>query len=1034
MSTTPRMGRRRAAIGAALAVPLTLTVALAGGAAATPEPTDDAAGDQAPAAEPAQELEQPVLESRTTEIIEVDGYEFRDLNDNGELDPYEDWRLSVAERTEDLVGQMTLEERAGLMLIDTLNAACVDGVRGVVPESGTDFIENQHMHRFIFRNTVTSPDDAECGEAGGGFSASTSVTPAEAAGFTNAVQEMSESTRLGIPVLFKSNARNHIDPDARAGINESAGAFTSFPKEAGIAAAALGAEAAATGEDPRTGDMSVVEDFADVMGDEWASIGLRGMYGYMADLSTEPRWYRTHETFTEDAEHAAAIMSTLVGTLQGEIPADSENGLALSPDTRVALTLKHFPGGGPQELGLDPHYAFGRAQVYPQGLFAAHMLPFEAAIDASVSSIMPYYGVPVDVPEIGNEDEDYPLTGFAFSDSIVNGLLRDQLGFGGYVNSDTGIINDRAWGLEDATVPERVAAAINGGTDTLSGFNDVQVIIDLVEDGLVTEERVDEAAVRLLEPLFRLGLFEDPYVDPDVATATIGNEENRKVGLETQRDSLVLLENQETEDGPVLPLQADSDVYILGDFTEETVESYGFDVTDGNVEEGEERPSAADSDYVLISMTASADGSDYVSNSEEFGLNPEFGVNPSVIDGIRGLDGESLWGASDACVTHGAESCTDDGLRFGGSYPWESIILDFTGMEAAESWEVTPSLETIQEVMAEVDDPSQVILQVYFRQPYVLDEESGLRDAGAILAGFGVSDTALMDVLTGEHAPQGRMPFALAGTPEAILEQDTDAPGYEETTDGALYPFGYGLTYEDDDEEPGEPVPPSPGRGFYLNDGWDIWADHEFSFGRPGDQVLVGDWDGNGSDTLAVRRGNAYFLSNSLYGGNADVELTFGRDGDTVLVGDWDGDGVDSFAVRRGNSYFLTNSLAGGDAETELDYGRADDAVLVGDYDADGIDTFAVRRGNTYYVSNSLSSGWADEEFDYGRANDEVLVGDWDGNGSDTFASRRGNLYLVSNTFDGGWADREVRYGRSGDEVFVGDWNADGSDTLGVRR
>ncbi|MGC5628803.1 exo-alpha-sialidase [Georgenia sp. Z1344] len=259
------------------------------------------------------------------------------------------------------------------------------------------------------------------------------------------------------------------------------------------------------------------------------------------------------------------------------------------------------------------------------------------------------------------------------------------------------------------------------------------------------------------------------------------------------------------------------------------------------------------------------------------------------------------------------------------------------------------------------------------------------------------------------------------------------ADGYELAEDATTE---WSHTFDDSttpDPDP-EPVPPTPGRGFYLNDGWDIWADHEFSFGRPGDQVLVGDWDGNGSDTLAVRRGNAYFLSNSLYGGNADIELTFGRSGDTVLVGDWDGDGVDSFAVRRGNSYFLTNSLAGGDAETELDYGRANDQVLVGDYDGDGTDTFAVRRGARYFVSNSLASGWADAEFTYGRGNDQVLVGDWDGDGSDTFASRRGNLYLMSNTLTGGWADQEVRYGRSGDEVFVGDWNGDGSDTLGVRR
>lgn len=136
---------------------------------------------------------------------------------------------------------------------------------------------------FVFRNTVAGPDEAECGESESGFNASTSVIPEEAAAFTDSVQEMSEATRLGIPALFKSNARNHIAPDARAGINESVGAFTSFPKEAGIS---LGAEAAASGEDPTTGDMAVVEDFSHVMGQEWRSIGLRGMYGYMAGLSS----------------------------------------------------------------------------------------------------------------------------------------------------------------------------------------------------------------------------------------------------------------------------------------------------------------------------------------------------------------------------------------------------------------------------------------------------------------------------------------------------------------------------------------------------------------------------------------------------------------------------------------------------------------------------------------------------------------------------------------------------------------------------
>lgn len=733
----------------------------------------------------------PVLDARVKNTIKFKGRTFKDLNDNGRLDRYEDWRLPVEDRVSDLVSQMTLEEKAGLMLIDTLNAACdpATGTRGTLDPATSDYIDNQKMHRFVFRNTVTSPDKAVCGGSAGGFGASTSLTPQEAAGYMNKIQELGEATRLGIPMLYKSNARNHIDPNARAGINESAGAFTAFPKEAGIAAAALGEEARRTGKQPTVGDMSVVEDFAGVMGKEWESIGLRGMYGYMADLSTEPRWYRAHETFTEDADLNANIMESLVENLQGPV----KDGVSLSPDTSVALTMKHFPGGGPQELGLDAHYSFGKTQVYPGDGFGYHLKPFEAAINAGVSSIMPYYGAPVDVTYDG---VTYDETGMAFSGQIVNDLLRDKMGFTGYVNSDTGVINDRAWGLEDESVPERVAAAINGGTDTLSGFHDLTVITDLVEGGLVSEERVTLAAERLVDPLFRLGLFENPYVDPAVAAATIGSQENREVGVDLQRRSAVLLQNNETASGEkALPLKEGSDLYILGDINEATAKSYGYTVTNGNTADPSQRPTAADSDHVVISVTANnVNTSSYKSNDPATGLNPGY-INPVTLEGVPGLDGQSPYGAADACVTDGAPACTDDGLRFGGSLPWESSVLDFTGMAEAQSWEVTPSLATIQEVMAEVDDPSKVILHVYFRQPYVLDEASGLRDAGGIIAGFGMGDTALFDILSGKVSPQGRLPFALAGTSLAIREQFSDLPGYKETTDGELYPFGFGLTY-----------------------------------------------------------------------------------------------------------------------------------------------------------------------------------------------------------------------------------------------
>lgn len=776
MSASSRAMRRRGLMGLAVAVPLTFVMGIGAVAAA---PGTDEGNHGRPAS----------LEARVKDVLTEQGRQFKDLNANGQVDTYEDWRKPVEERVADLVERMTLEEKAGLMLIDTVNASCdpATGEFGTVPPTALDFIGTQQMHRFIFRNVVDSGERGACQVGGGGFATNVRVTPAEAATFMNEMQELSEGTRLGIPVLYKSNARNHIDAQARAGINEAAGAFSAFPKEAGVAAAALGEQAKATGE-ATDGDMSVVEDFAAVMGEEWSSIGLRGMYGYMADLSTEPRWYRTHETFTEDAPLGANIMGRLVETLQGELGKD---GNSLSPETDVALTMKHFPGGGPQELGFDPHYAFGKAQVYPGDAFGYHLQPFEAAIEAGVSSIMPYYGVPVDVT---HEGVDYDEVGMAFSDQIVNGLLRDQMGFAGYVNSDTGIINDRAWGLEDATIPERVAAAINSGTDTLSGFNQVQTIIDLVDAGLVTEERVDLAAERLLAPMFEMGLFEDPYVDPAVATATVGSHENRAVALDLQRKSTVLLQNREIDGESLLPLDGGETVYVLGNVDADEVAAAGYEVIDGN--DPAEQRTAADADVALVSMTArNVNTGTYASNSPATGLNPEH-VNPSVIEGYDGLDGQSLYGESDACVINGGGACTDNGLRFGGSFPWETSIIDFSGMADAESWEVTPSLDTVQQVMGEVG-AGNTVLDVYFRQPFVLDEASGLRDAGAILANFGNSTAALMDIVSGEFNPQGRMPFALAGTREAIIQQNTDAPGYDETDDGALYPFGFGLSYEE---------------------------------------------------------------------------------------------------------------------------------------------------------------------------------------------------------------------------------------------
>ena len=229
-----------------------------------------------------------------------------------------------------------------MMLIDTLNAEVGGKVGTGTNTNAADYITNQKMTRFIFRNAVTATPN---GLPGVGFSGA-QITPLEAATWTNTIQEMEEATRLGIPAIFKSNARNHYERNARAGINEPAGSFSEWPKESGLAAAVLG----------MGGDMTLIKEFGQIIGEEWKAIGLRGMYGYMADVSTEPRWYRVHETFTENADLCANIIKTLVENMQGG---------PVNPKSPVVLTVKHFPGGGPQApYGQDPHYTFGKLQVY----------------------------------------------------------------------------------------------------------------------------------------------------------------------------------------------------------------------------------------------------------------------------------------------------------------------------------------------------------------------------------------------------------------------------------------------------------------------------------------------------------------------------------------------------------------------------------------------------------------------------------------------------------------------------------------------
>ena len=253
------------------------------------------------------------------------------------------------------------------------------------------------------------------------------------------------------------------------------------------------------------GDEKITRQFADISRQEYIAVGIRESLHPQVDLATEPRWPRISGTFGEDAQLTAKMAKAYILGYQGD---------QLGP-TSVATVTKHFPGGGPQKEGLDPHFPFQKGQVYPGNNFNYHLIPFEAAFAAHTAAIMPYYGVPM-----GQTSED---VGFSFNKEIITGLLRNKYHYDGVVCTDWGLITDtnmdgvvwpaRAWGVEKLSAEERVKKVIDAGVDQFGGENCAELVVKLVREGKLTEARIDESVKRLLRQKFELGLFDDPFVD-----------------------------------------------------------------------------------------------------------------------------------------------------------------------------------------------------------------------------------------------------------------------------------------------------------------------------------------------------------------------------------------------------------------------------------------------------------------------------------------------------------------------------------------
>ena len=327
-------------------------------------------------------LKKVTVQAKVKPIITVGQDSFKDLNGNGKLDVYEDWRKPVEQRVEDLLSRMTLAEKAGLMQITSYKE-----------DSNRDYIQNRQIRYLILRGSPKA-----------GVLASQ----------LNDWQAIAEGTRLGIPLVITSNPINNLGGgDAVFEPGGGAGRFSVWPGTLGLAA---------------TNNLPLIRDFAEIARAEWRAAGIRKMYGYQVDVASEPRWTRNRTTFGEGPQLNASIISVIVKGFQGK---------QLGPDS-VAMTVKHFPGDGSVSKGLDPHNAEGQYSVYPTpgSLLKYQIVPFKAAIDAGTSAIMPYYNRPSNALSGAQLPEDWRVSptqqfeevGGAYNQALLTKLLRELWG------------------------------------------------------------------------------------------------------------------------------------------------------------------------------------------------------------------------------------------------------------------------------------------------------------------------------------------------------------------------------------------------------------------------------------------------------------------------------------------------------------------------------------------------------------------------------------------------------------------------------
>lgn len=704
-------------------------------------------------------------------IISKDGWQFKDLNKNGKLDKYEDWRLPMKERAKDLAQKMSLEEIAGLMLYSehqsipatTRGKSTYNGVpyqkSGCNPWDLSDkqkkFFKEDNL-RHVLVTAIQSPEIA--------------------ARWNNEVQAYVEGLGLGIPANNSSDPRHSPQKDSE--FNEGAGGLISlWPRQLGLAA---------------TFSPEIVKEFGEVAGAEYRALGLTTALSPQVDIATEPRWNRFNGTFGEDPDLSTDMARAYCDGFQTSTGnKEIEDGWGYAS---VNAMVKHWPGGGSCEAGRDAHYGFGKFSVFPNNNLDLHKQSFvEGAFKLEgatkqASAVMPYYTI--SYGQGGNEN-----VGNSFSQDVITRQLRDEQNYDGVICTDwfitadekhPGIHSGKPWGVEKMTVAERHYKALMAGVDQYGGNNDKMPVLEAYNMGVKEhgekwmKERMQRSAYRLLLNIFRVGLFDNPYVDPQYAAKTVGCEKFKKMGYEAQIKSTVMLKNANN----VLPLNKESaKVYIPNRTLPAYVNFWGGKIkpqvitpVDTKIVKDyyEQVNMPEKADFAIIYIDSPNGGKGYDLDDAKNGGNGYIPISLQYND----------YTAKDARK-----------VSIAGGDPYENFTnRSYLGKKTTT---VNKSdMELVRNTKKKMGN-KPVIVAVNINNPFVLSEIEPYADA--IFLTFDVEQEVILDLVSGKYEPSGLLPMQMPANMSTVEKQAEDTPRdmicYKDAM-GHVYDFGFGMNWK----------------------------------------------------------------------------------------------------------------------------------------------------------------------------------------------------------------------------------------------